>query len=104
MPPASRQPDGPFGADGFRFRGVEVRFGTASLQYRLVVALWDGRRKRPADPRPVDDVIDQVWGEGNDTGDSAFRQMCADTRRRLQAANCPLGIRQVGGKVRLASQ
>ncbi|HEX4607905.1 MAG TPA: hypothetical protein VH092_06855 [Urbifossiella sp.] len=96
------EPDGPFSANEFRFAGAEVRFGRADKQFRLVTALWDARTNRPAAPRPVDDVIGEVWGEENDTEDSTFRQLCSDTRRRLEAANCPLDIRQGNGVVFLA--
>ncbi len=96
-------PDGPFDVDGFRFAGLEVRFGKAGKQYRLVMALWDAETKRPAPPRPVEDVIADVWGNENDTEDSAFRQLCADTRARFQKANCPLDIRQLNAKVQLLS-
>jgi len=98
--PAAK-PDGPFDADGFRFAGVEVKFGKASKQYRLVMALWDEKKKSPAAPRPVEEVIAEVWGDDNETEDAAFRQLCADTRARFQKANCPLGIRQVNGNVQL---
>ena len=96
------QPDGPFDADGFRFAGVEVRFGRAAKQYRLVLALWDVAKRRPADPRPIQDVIDEVWGEGNDTDDARFRSLCSEVRlTRFQPANCPLDIRPMQGKVQL---
>lgn len=96
-----KMPDGPFDADGFRFGGVEVRFGRAAKQYCLVVALWDATKNRLSDPRSVEDVISIVWGNDNNTEDSAFRQLCADTRRRLQTANCPLNISVMNGKVQL---
>lgn len=96
------KPDGPFDADGFRFAGVDVRFGKAGKQYRLVMALWDAKKKSPAAPRPIEDVIAEVWGDDNETEDSAFRQLCADTRTRFQKVNCPLDIRQVNGKVQLS--
>jgi hypothetical protein len=91
------KPDGPFGADGFRFAGVEVRFGRAPKQYRLVKALWNAKANRLAEPRPIEDVKDEVWGEGNDTEDTAFRQLCSDTRKKLQTANCPLDIEALNG-------
>ncbi len=96
------QPDGPFDADGFRFGGVEVRFRRAVKQYRLVLALWNSTTNQPAGPRPVQDVITDVWGEENDTEDAAFRQLCAETRGRFQKAACPLGIRPLQGTVQLA--
>ena len=96
------QPDGPFGADGFRFAGVEVRFGNAAKQYRLVLALWDVAKNCPADPRPVQDVIDKVYGEDNDADDGRFRSLCSEVRRiRFQPANCPLDIKPAQGKVQL---
>ncbi|MFM8270786.1 MAG: hypothetical protein ACKODX_00405, partial [Gemmata sp.] len=60
------KPDGPFDADGFRFAGVDVRFGKAGKQYLLVMALWDAKKKAPAAPRPVEDVIAEVWGDENE--------------------------------------
>lgn len=101
-PKPDDKPDGPFDADGFRFAGVEVKFGRAGKQYCLVKALWDAKKKRPAAPRPVEDVITEVWGDENRTEDSTFRQLCADTRRRFQTANCPLDIQQTNGKVQLS--
>jgi hypothetical protein len=95
--PVDKPDDGPFDADGFRFRGVEVRFGRAPKQYRLVKALWNAKANRPAEPRPIEDVKDEVWGEGNDTEDTAFRQLCSDTRKKLQTANCPLDIEALNG-------
>jgi hypothetical protein len=101
-PKPDDKPNGPFDADGFRFAGVEVRFGRAVKQYRLVMALWDVKKKRPAEPRPIEEVITEVWGDEDETEDSTFRQMCSDTRRRFQAANCLLDIQQTNGKVQLS--
>lgn len=101
-PDAGDAPDGPFGADGFRFAGVEVRFGRAAKQYRLVLSLWDSEKHRPGPPRPVVEVMSEVWGEGHDTEDGAFRDLCSTVRRRFQAANCPLTIQSVQSKVQLA--
>jgi hypothetical protein len=100
-PPEDDKPNGPFAPNGFQYAGIKVRFGRASKQYGLVRALWDDQKNAPYEPRPVGDVIDTVWGEENDTEDSTFRQLCSDTRRRLQAANCPLDITQVNGTVQL---
>jgi hypothetical protein len=96
------EPDGPFDSDGFSFSGVEVRFGRATRQYRLVLALWDGKINQPALPRLVNEVITELWGEGNETKDSTFRQLCTDTRRRFQTAHCPLNIQLRNGKVQLS--
>jgi hypothetical protein len=101
QPNPNDQPDGPFEADGFRFFGVEVRFGRAALQRRLVLALWDAENNRPTDPRPIEDVLAEVWGEEHDTTDSAFRQLCTDTRTRFQKENCPLDIKPLLGTVQL---
>jgi hypothetical protein len=100
-PKPATKPDGPFDADGFRFAGVDVRFGKASKQYRLVMALWDAKKKRPAEPRPVQDVITQVWGNDNDTEDAAFRKLCSDVRDRFQRTNCPLEVVYTNGMVQL---
>lgn len=102
-PPAdpAPKPNGPFGVDGFRFAGVEVKFGRAVKQYGLVVALWDAQNKRPTEPRAIEDVIAEVWGDENKTEDSTFRQLCTDTRRRFEGANCPLNIQPLNGKVHL---
>lgn len=100
-PPKPTDPDGPFNAGGFRFLGIEVQFRRAALQYRLVLALWDCKQNQMASPRPVDDVMSEVWGENHDTSESAFRQLCSDTRHRFQAANCPLDIKVMNGKVQL---
>jgi hypothetical protein len=66
------------------------------------MALWDAEANQPAPPRPVEDVIQDVYGAESDTEDAAFRQLCSDVRRRLQAAHCPLDIQPVNGKVQLA--
>jgi len=94
--------DGPFGITEFRFAGVAVKFGRAGKQYRLVMALWDTEKRRPAPPRLVEAVISEVWGDASDIADSTFRQLCADTRRRFEAENCPLAIQQMNGKVQLS--
>ncbi len=93
--------DGPFDGDGFRFGGVEVRFGRARTRYALVLSLWDRPRGVPTAPRPVQDVIDEVYGSDNDTTDNAFRQLCSDTRGVFQKVNCPLNISTVNGTVQL---
>ena len=98
----NNESDGPFDADGFRFDGVEVRFGRSALQPLLVLALWDATIKQISPPRPVDDVMAEVYGHDHDTSDNTFRQLCADTRRRFEAANFPLGITTTGGRVHLA--
>jgi hypothetical protein len=95
------EPDGPFDPDGFRFSGVPVRFGRAAKQFELVRSLWDRENCCPTAPRPVEDVIEAVYGESHETSDPAFRQLCTDTRRRFQAANCPVDVRSVQGKVQL---
>ncbi|VTU01338.1 unnamed protein product [Gemmataceae bacterium] len=100
-PKPKYKPDGPFGADGFRFAGVEVRFGRAALQRRLVLALWDVVMNQPHPPRAAEDVMAEVWGDGHDTDDATFRQLCSDTRSRFQRANCPLDIKSVLGRVAL---
>ncbi len=94
--------DGPFGTDGFRFGGAEVHFGRAAFQQRLVLALWDAENRRPRPARPVEEVLDEVHGEGHDTTDAAYRQLCTDTRTRFEAANFPLTIENLQGTVRLA--
>jgi hypothetical protein len=95
------EPDGPFEADGFRFRGAEVHFGRAAKQYGLVLALWDSDNGCPHPPRSIEDVLRDVYGENHDTEDTAFRQLCTDTRRRLEAVVFPLTIENVLGKVSL---
>jgi len=67
------EPDGPFGTDGFRFRGVEVAFGRAALQRGLVLALWDIENHRPQEARPIEAVLHDVYGDGHAlrTGHSA---------------------------------
>ncbi len=91
--------DGFFDADGFRFAGVEVRFGRAYQQYKLVKALWEEPINSPASPRLVEQVLYDVYGDSHDTTDAAFRQLCSDTRKRFETANCPLLISSVQGKV-----
>jgi hypothetical protein len=101
--PAAPKPDGPFDADGFRYRGVEVRFGRAALRYKFICALWDSEHNRPRPARPIQEVIDEVWGHDNDTSDSAFRQLCSGTRVSLQKVHFPLTIPEiVQGKVQLS--
>lgn len=95
------KPDGPFDTDGFRFAGVEVKFRTAAKRHRLVLALWDAKSKRPVKPRPIEDVISDVYGEDNDVTDAAFRQLCRDTRLDFERVDFPLSIRQMNGKVHL---
>jgi hypothetical protein len=99
VPPANIEPDGPFGPDGFRFAGVEVRFGRAILRYRLVLALWEGHRLAP--PRTIEEVMTEVYGAEHETEDATFRQLCSDTRAQFQRSNCPLDIRSVQGQVQL---
>ena len=100
----SRQlPDGPFDADGFRFDGVEVRFGTAVLQYRLIQSLWNKACSAPALPRPLEEVLVELYGEENETEDSTFRQLCSNARKKLEANHFPLTILTVQGKVQLKS-
>jgi hypothetical protein len=96
------RPDGPFDPDGFNYSGVPVRFGRAGKQRALVLSLWDGKRRCPRDARKIEDVITDVWGEGNDTSDGTFRQLCHEIRGRFESAGCPLGIEILQGKVRLA--
>ncbi|HVS40589.1 MAG TPA: hypothetical protein VMS17_33850 [Gemmataceae bacterium] len=101
-PPApAALPDGAFGTDGFRYRMVEVRFGRAAKQRALVLALWDEKNHRPRDPRPVQDVLDAVYGEDHDTDDAAFRQLCTDTRTRFEKSAMPLTIQTLQGRVQL---
>ncbi len=94
-------PNGPFGTDGFRYRKKEVRFGRAAKQRALLLALWDEENLRPRDPRPVQDVLDAVYGEDHDTDDAAFRQLCADTRSRFEKSAVPLTIETVQGRIQL---
>jgi len=98
---SDREPsgDGPFGTDGFRFQEVEVRFGRAARQRSLVLALWDAAHQRPRDARPIEDVLTDVYGEDHDTADSAFRQLCAELRRRLETSAVPLTIEAFQGTV-----
>jgi hypothetical protein len=95
------QPDGPFGVDGFRFCNVSVSFRRAALQRKLVLALWDQANRTPREARKNEDVICEVYGEEHDTSDAAFRQLCADTRRRFEARALPLTIELLQGYVRL---
>jgi hypothetical protein len=102
-PAASGQPepDGPFGVDGFRLRGIEVRFSRAAKQQALVLALWDKAKRCPRPARPIEDVLDEVYGKEHSTEDSTFRQLCADTRRRFESANLPLVLENLQGQVSL---
>jgi hypothetical protein len=97
-------PDGPFEIDGFRFRGIEVRFGRAALQQRLALALWDAENQRPSLPRPVEDVMSEVYGQDHATEDNTFRQLCSDTRRRFEAANLSLTLENLQGMLGLVPQ
>ena len=100
----SRQlPNGPFDADGFRFDGVEVRFGRAVYRYRLVLSLWNEACSAPASPRLVEKVLNEVYGEDSETTDAAFRQLCSDTKGTLEKNHFPLTILTVQGKVQLIS-
>jgi hypothetical protein len=94
--------DGLVGVAGFSYRGVEVQFGRAEKQLKLVLALWDTSADRPRDPLPIEDVINAVWGEENEVEDSTFRQLYSDVNTlRFQANNCPIRIESRQGKVRL---
>jgi hypothetical protein len=62
---AAQIPDGPVGMTGFSFRGVEVQFGRAVKQLSLVRALWNTTASRPREPRLIEDVISEVWGDEN---------------------------------------
>jgi hypothetical protein len=99
--PPELLPDGPFDPDGFRYRGTEVRFGRAGKQRGLVLALWDQKERRPRPARPIQDVITEVYGENNDTSGPAFRQLCSDAQKKLNADNVPLKIESLQGKVQL---
>ncbi len=94
-------PDGLFDADGFRFSGVEVRFGRAVLRYRLVQSLWDVATHAPTPPRPVEDVIDDVYGVNHQTEDRAFRKLVSETRGKLESQNCPLNLKCLQGTIQL---
>jgi hypothetical protein len=94
-------PDGLFDIDGFRFSGVEVRFGRAAKQYRLVTTLWDAENKQPTAPKGIESVMEEIYGTGHDTSDATFRQLCSDVRRKLQSNNCPVTIDLVKATVRL---
>jgi hypothetical protein len=96
-----QEPDGPFGTDGFRLNGVEVRFGRAAKQRNLTLALWDCKKSCPRPARPIEEVLTDVYGGNHDTSDATFRQLCADTRRRFQTAGLPLTLENMQGKVRL---
>jgi hypothetical protein len=89
-------PDGPFPPDGFRYEGITVRFKRAARQYQLVSSLW-------TEPlfasRLIQEVIDEVYGDENDTSEAAFRQLCSDTRRKLETANCPITIETLNGSI-----
>jgi hypothetical protein len=101
---AERQPhlpDGPFDTDGFRYQTVEVRFGRAVKQRSLVLALWDQVNQRPREARPLENILDEVYGEGHDTEDATFRQLCVDTRSRFEKAAMPLTITTMQGQVQL---
>jgi hypothetical protein len=95
------RPDGPFDADGFRYRGTEVWFGRAGKQRALMLALWDQKKRRPQPARPIQDVITEVYGAENDTSDPAFRQLCSDAQKKLDAADVSLKIESLQGKVQL---
>ena len=93
-------PDGPFGTDGFRYAGREVRFRRAPLRYALVVtALWDTENGRPAEVRLVEDVIEVVYGEGSETEDSTFRMLISDAQGALDKCAMPLKIDHGNGRV-----
>jgi hypothetical protein len=106
LPKGERRPpteaDGLFGAGGFRFCGVEVRFGRAAKQYALVAALWSSASNQVGPARKVEDVVSEVYGDDHDTSDPAVRQLCSDVRRRLQTCNCPIDIVLSNGKLQLS--
>lgn len=101
--PPPREPDGPFGINGFRFAGKEVQFGRAALQFGLVKSLWDAKARQIASPRQISEVIEDVWGHDHDTADATFRQMVADTNKKFQIANCPIKIQAAQGSVQLVA-
>jgi hypothetical protein len=100
--PAEPLPDGPFDADGFWYQNRQVHFGRAAKQLALLVALWSKKKRRPRRPREILDVMCLIYGHDHDTSDAAFRQLCCDTQRRLDAANLALKITSNQGKVWLA--
>ncbi len=101
VPPKLAKPDGPFDGDGFLFDGIEVRFGKANKQRQLIFALWDFKNHRVASPQNVVDVIAKVYGEDNEVEDATLRQLCSDTRKRFQTANCPIDIKLMNGTIQL---
>jgi hypothetical protein len=102
--PPELLPDGPFDPDGFRYRGAKVQFGRAGKQRRLVLALWDRKKRRPRPARPIEAVITEVYGEDNNTSDKAFIQLCTDTQTKINIATMALKIQNLQGKVQLVER
>ena len=98
----TKLPNGPYGPDGFRYLGKEVRFGRASYQYRLLLAFWDAGHSRVIPCREVEDVINDVYGHDSETSDEAFRKMCSSTNQRLERDSISLRIeRPSPGQIRV---
>jgi hypothetical protein len=91
-------PDGPFGTSKFRYRGRPVDFGRSTLRRKLVIALWDKKKRKPI-CRETQQVIDEIYGTENDVSDNAFRQLCKDARGNLERAAIRLTIKQTSGMV-----
>jgi hypothetical protein len=67
----------------------------------LVLALWDEEKRCPHPARPIQNVLDEVYGHDNEATEEAFRQLCSDTRSKLEEANLPLTIENLQGTTRL---
>jgi hypothetical protein len=96
-------PDGPCDPNGFRFRGAELAWGKATLRKKLTLALWDRESRRPRPPRPTQEVIEEVYGDDEDTSEPTFRALISDTRGMYQKAQLALDIKNEQGKVWLVA-
>jgi hypothetical protein len=92
LPPQPK--DGYDGRTGFRILGVFVDFRRASKRLRLMRALWDNTRAAPCKAREKQDVIDEVYGSENETKDTTFSQLMANTNQKLAADQAPGKIHQ----------
>jgi hypothetical protein len=99
LPPDDLLPDGPFEPNGFRFRGKALTWGRAVLRKKLTLALWDAASGKPRPPRGTQQIIEEVYGEDEQTSEATFRGLVSDTRQHFLREHLALDIRNEQGKV-----
>jgi hypothetical protein len=97
-PTADAARDGPRDPFVFRYGRKKLDLTGAPLRFRLLVALWDQKTGAPREPRPADEVMEELWPDDHEA-DGSLRNLCHHTRRALESAHIRLDVRSVGGKV-----